>query len=256
VGGGSWLAHSSLLSGLWINNQQRYRNLVSSDRLTLNRAFQRASWRTVDVEPAVMHPYPEASFFGYDKVYAAKDLGYHGPWFGYSTMPDQYTMSAFHRTESGPGHQPVMAEITLLSSHAPWTSIPHLIDWNSVGDGSAFNGMDANVDPAQERVNYRSSIEYTLNSLISYVQTYGDDNLVMVFLGDHEPASSITGDMSADREVPITIVAKDPAVLSKISSWGWTDGLMPAPQAPVWRMDAFRDRFLTAFGSQQTSQAH
>jgi hypothetical protein len=24
--------------------------------------------------------------------------------------------------------------------------------------------------------------------------------------------------------------------------------LLPSPQAPVWRMDAFRDRFLTAFG--------
>ena len=31
---------------------------------------------------------------------------------------------------------------------------------------------------------------------------------------------------------------------------GWEDGLRPGPQAPVWSMDAFRDRFLSAFGSQ------
>jgi hypothetical protein len=48
--------------------------------------------------------------------------------------------------------------------------------------------------------------------------------------------------------VPVTIVAKDPAVLDRISGWGWQHGLNPGPQAPVWRMDAFRDRFLTAFG--------
>ena len=24
--------------------------------------------------------------------------------------------------------------------------------------------------------------------------------------------------------------------------------MLPGPDAPVWRMDAFRDRFLTAFG--------
>jgi hypothetical protein len=44
AGGGSWLAHSTLLSGLWINNQQRYNSLVSSDRLTLSKAFQGAGW--------------------------------------------------------------------------------------------------------------------------------------------------------------------------------------------------------------------
>ena len=52
VGGGSWLAHATLLSGLWVDNQQRYRSLVGGDRLTLNRAFQRAGWRTVAVRSA------------------------------------------------------------------------------------------------------------------------------------------------------------------------------------------------------------
>ena len=54
---------------------------------------------------------------------------------------------------------------------------------------------------------------------------------------------------STNRDVPITIVAHDQAVLDKVSSWGWTPGLKPGPQAPVWPMSAFRDRFLTAFGS-------
>jgi hypothetical protein len=37
-------------------------------------------------------------------------------------------------------------------------------------------------------------------------------------------------------------------VLDKAASWGWQDGLKPDPQAPVWQMDSFRDRFLTTFG--------
>jgi hypothetical protein len=48
--------------------------------------------------------------------------------------------------------------------------------------------------------------------------------------------------------VPISVIAHDPAVLDKISGWGWQDGLRPSRQAPVWRMSAFRDRFLSAFG--------
>jgi len=44
------------------------------------------------------------------------------------------------------------------------------------------------------------------------------------------------------------MVAHDPAVLDRISGWGWQKGLRPGPKAPVWRMNTFRDRFLTAYG--------
>ncbi len=54
-GGNSWLAHSTLLSGLQIDNQQRYRSLVTTDRLTLTKAFSRAGFRTVGVEPGVTY---------------------------------------------------------------------------------------------------------------------------------------------------------------------------------------------------------
>jgi len=79
------------------------------------------------------------------------------------------------------------------------------------------------------------------------VQQYGNDNTVLVLLGDHQPLPIVTGD-SPNRDVPITIIARDRAVLDRMSGWGWQDGLKPGPQAPVWRMDSFRDRFLTAFG--------
>ncbi len=35
---------------------------------------------------------------------------------------------------------------------------------------------------------------------------------------------------------------------------GLAGGLRPGPQAPVWPMSAFRDRFLTAFGSRPASR--
>ena len=71
---------------------------------------------------------------------------------------------------------------------------------------------------------------------------------MLVLLGDHQPAPIVSGP-DATHDVPITILARDPAVMDRISSWGWDDGMLPGPDAPVWRMDAFRDRFLTAFGS-------
>ena len=257
AGGGSWLAHATFFSGQWIDTIQRHRTLVSTDRLTLTSAFQRANWRTVSVMPNTGGAWPEAKFYGYDKVYEFENLGYHGPKFGWATMPDQYTLSTFDRTEMArPGRGPLMGELVLVSSHMPWTPLPRMINWGDVGDGSVYRPMAEEGesegvvwrDRAKVRTQYERSIAYSLNSLISYVETHGNDNLVLVFLGDHQPAPIVTGE-GASRDVPITIVARDRAVLDRISGWGWQDGLKPAPDAPVWRMDAFRDRFLTAFGS-------
>lgn len=255
AGGGSWLAHSTLYSGLWINNEARYRSLVKSDRLTLNHAFQRADWRSVGVMPGLTGYWPEGTYFGYDKIYDARNLGFRGPKYQWSSIPDQYILSKLQRSElTKPGHKPVVAEVETTSSHAPWTYVPKLTDWNTVGDGQTTAGPRPDFsqhDADWTRAQYNRTIEYSLNTMISYVETYGDDNLVLVFLGDHQPISLVAGN-DATHNVPITIVSRDKNVLNRISGWGWKDGLKPDPNGPIWRMDAFRDRFLTAFGSQPT----
>jgi hypothetical protein len=86
-----------------------------------------------------------------------------------------------------------------------------------------------------------------MTTVVSWLERYGDENTVMVLLGDHQPSSLIVGD-GASRDVPITLLAKDRAVMAKADSWGWTDGITPDPKAPVWPMDQFRDRFMTTFG--------
>jgi hypothetical protein len=259
AGGGSWLAHATFGSGLWIANQNRDHSLTSSDRLTLTSAFHRANWDTVAVMPGTISAWPEANFYGIDRTYARDDLGYKGLNFSWSPMPDQYTLQQFQQREYGkPGRPPMMAELVLTSSHIPWTPVPKMLDWNAIGDGSGYDGLVKATDgpdvvwqdPNRVRAGYRDAVAYSLNSLISWVKTYGDKNLVMVFLGDHQPAPIITGE-SASRDVPVTIVAHDPAVLDRVADWGWSDGLRPAATAPVWRMDSFRDKFLAAFDNQE-----
>jgi phosphatidylglycerophosphate synthase len=259
-GGASWLAHSTLQSGVWVNRQWRYDQLVASDRLTLSQAFKRAGWRTVDDVPANNRDWPQRSFYGYDKVYDQRNLGYLGPTFAYAPMPDQYVLLALQRLELAKhDRRPLFAEVDMVSSHAPWTRIPGLIDWDEVGNGSVFNSMPVDQvatatlwgDHDRVRGAYGRSIEYSLNALYSFVQHYGDDDLVLVVLGDHQPSTIVTGlHPELSHDVPISVIAHDPAVLDKIAAWGWEDGLRPSPQAPVWPMSAFRDRFLTAFGTQ------
>jgi phosphatidylglycerophosphate synthase len=257
-GGLSWLAHSTLQSGVVVDGQRRYDQLVRADRLTLTRAFKRAGWRAVGAMPANRRAWPEGfTFYHYDEIYDRRNLGYRGPDFGLPPMPDQYTLLALQRRELARRHRPpLFAEVDLISSHAPWTRIPRLISWEDVGDGSIFARIPAEEsteaalfgDAERARAAYGHSIEYVLTTLFSFVQRYGDDELVLVVLGDHQPATLVTG-QGAGHDVPISVIARDPEVMDRIAGWGWQDGMSPSPQAPVWPMAAFRDRFLTAFGS-------
>ncbi|MGH8960913.1 MAG: hypothetical protein ACRDWT_06865 [Jatrophihabitantaceae bacterium] len=263
-GGISWLAHSTLQSGLWVDNQQRYNQLVASNRYTLSDAFKRAGWRTVSDIPSDNRAWPQGtSFYHYDKLYNSLNVGYEGPKFSYAPVPDQYTLSTFQKLELDKANRaPIMTEIDLVSSHTPWTPLPHMVGWNQLGDGSIYDGMpEQGQSPSvvwrhasQVRTLYGQSIQYSLSALISFVQTYHDKNLVLVVLGDHQPATVVSGS-GAGHDVPISIISHDPSVLNRISSWGWQDGLLPSPDAPVWPMDSFRDRFLHAYGTHPPTPA-
>ncbi|MGH2896783.1 MAG: sulfatase, partial [Solirubrobacteraceae bacterium] len=255
-GGISWLAHSTLQSGVWVNSQRRYNDLMTTNRFTLSDAFKQAGWRTVDDVPSNDYSWPDGtSFYHYDKLYDRRNVGYHGPTFTYASMPDQYTYAALQRLELSKTHRPLFAEIDTVSSHMPWNRIPKQIPWSAVGSGSIYNQapMDHETgafwsNPPRVQAAYGRSIVYSLNTLYSWVKRLNDKNLVMIVVGDHQPLPIVSGH-HANHDVPISIIAHDPSVLKQIGSWGWNPGLAPKANAPVWPMSAFRNNFLSAFDS-------
>ena len=257
VGAGSWLAHGTMQSGVWIDTEQRYSQLLGSRRLSLTGAFEKAGWRTALVTPANTLDWPEgAAYYGFDKMYDSRNVGYEGPKFGYASMPDQYTLEHFRRTElARSDRRPVFAELDLVSSHYRWGKLPDLIDWKDVGDGSVFRPMaergssiDGRRDPQTSARLYGDSIEYTWRTIISFLTTYPDRDRVVIVAGDHQPHAFVGG-VGANRDAPVTVIAQDADVIQRISDWDWQPGLRPKPDAPVWRMDAFRNRFFTAYGT-------
>lgn len=254
-GGSSWLAHASFQSGLWINSGQRYRQLTASDRITLTSTFHDAGWQTVAMEPGNTTTWPEKHFYKYETVYDSRNIGYRGPTFGWSRIPDQFTLATFQKNVYAARQRPLMAELTLTSSHNPWAPLPEMLDWDQLGDGTVYQpiaergGTRATLwkDRAKTKVEYAKSVAYSVDTLVSWATKYADKDLVMVIFGDHQPIPMVSGE-GASHDVPVTIVAHDPAVLDRIAGWGWTDGLKPAAKAPVWRMDQFRDHFFTAYG--------
>jgi phosphatidylglycerophosphate synthase len=256
-GGVSWLAHSTVQSGLWVNSQQRYNELLASQRFTLSDAFDKAGWHTVADDPSDNTTWtPGTTFYHYAQTYNRLNVGYRGPSFSYSAMPDQYTLGEFQRLELTPGHKPVMAEIDTTSSHTPWVPLPSMVPWNQVGNGSVFRAQRGSAQEVARvwsntstvRQFYGQSIQYAMTALTSWVTELNDPNLVLILLGDHQPHSTVSGN-TPNNKVPISIITRAPSVLRQMSSWHWQNGLLPSPSAPFEPMDAFRDQFLNTFSS-------
>ncbi|MGN8552977.1 UNVERIFIED_CONTAM: CDP-alcohol phosphatidyltransferase [Microbacterium sp. SLM126] len=253
-GGVSWLAHATLQSGAWVDSPRKYSRLLGGERRTLSGMFGSAGWHTMSVVPSNERPWDAGrDFYGFDTMLDERNMGYRGPHFGYAHMPDQFTWNVFHSRRADIDGS-VMAELDLVSSHTPWTPLPQLVPWSQLGDGRVFARQAASGSSASEvwgdrervRELYGESVAYTLGATFSYLETFDQPDLVLVLVGDHQPWQIVSGE-DADHDVPITIIAQDPAVFDAIASWGWEKGVHPSPAAPVWRMDAFRDRFVDAF---------
>ncbi|MFL0692508.1 MAG: sulfatase [Agrobacterium tumefaciens] len=256
VGGLSWLAHGTLLSGLWVDSQARYDRLMISQQPSLNRLFAEAGWKSIAAMPAITMDWPEAAYYGYRQILAAADLDYQGKPFNWVTMPDQYTLSAFERLGRAPARaagERVMAEVALISSHAPWTPVARLIDWDDVGDGSIFNAQAESgdpprvvwADPERVRAQYIQTIDYSLETLGSYMARFSEDT-VFVILGDHQPAAIITGP-NASRAVPIHVVSADRELVARFEREGFLTGMLPETQTREWPMNEMRQVLIDLF---------
>jgi len=220
-GGQSWLAHTTLLSGQWIDTQLDYEIFLASDYPTLIDDLGATGHDTVAVMPAITRDWPEGRAFGYNRIYESTTMDYRGPALNWVTMPDQYTWSWFQRRVRDRTEKPVFAELALISSHAPWVPVlPVLDDWDNIGDGEAFNRWKGAgeapaslwQDPERVREHYARSVDYALNVATEYAKRHVDGETLLVLTGDHQAAPLITGS-DASRDVIVHVISADPDLL-------------------------------------------
>lgn len=250
-GGQSWLAHATLASGLRIGDAGRNVALLSGPRRTLWQVARAAGWRTAAVSPAITMPWPEGARLGFEVLLDRDAMGYRGPPFNWITMPDQFTLARF-RDRLPPDPRPLAAQITLISSHAPWVPVPVPLPWDRIGDGEVFGPMSTAGDPPEVvwqdpdriRAQYRDAVGYSLTVALDWAARAGDPAPLVLILGDHPAAGFVS--QTGGPDVPAHLIGP-PDVLALTDAWGWSRGLVPDPTTPDWPMEAFRDRFLQAF---------
>jgi hypothetical protein len=252
MGGQSWYAHGTFISGLWLENQLRWDLLLASEHRTLVDDFSAAGYRTAVLMPAITTAWPEAERLRFDDVYTSQNIPYAGPPLYWVTMPDQYTW-AFLGKVLKESAKPLFVEAGMLSSHAPWTPVLPLVDWDALGDGSIFEPFRQNGYPPEEtwwdvdvlRDGYARSLAYSLEAMAGFAEHYLGDSTLLIVLGDHQAAPWVTGDDAPN--VPVHVLARDPALLAPFQQLGFATGGVPDEASSPHRMDEMREWLVRAF---------
>ena len=259
-GGISWLAHSTLQTGVWIDSQRRYDQLID------------------DGPP---HPQPgvQARRVAVRRRHAGEQAGVEGGLdllpLRQGLRPPQHRLprpdaSACRRCptstrcwpcsgSSSPNATGRRSSPRSTSSRATrrGRASRELIAWDEVGDGSIFGRLPAAGAHGGRALQRRRPDARRLRAVDRVLAAHARSRSCGATATTTSCSSSwatISPRRSSparapSHDVPISVIAHDPKVMDRIAGWGWQDGLRPSPQAPVWPMDAFRDRFLTAFGS-------
>ncbi len=260
----SWLAEATLFSGNVIDRQSRFENLIETGVFSLpDFLAEEAQYYNMKAKPGAVHgDWPEGyDVFGFDEMLIAynDDFGYRGPWFSFVPVPDQFAIQALHdrireRKDDGTlEDRPLFAYYQLVSSHIPFNHIPeYLSDWSRLGDGSIYFETDNLVfdndyfSGTEYVEGFIASIEYVLTVLTEYVTRFipEDRESLIVFFGDHQPGSVVSG-RGASRSVPVHIISRNDAIVSRfIDELSYVPGMIPDQPHPHPHMADFYPDFV------------
>jgi len=260
-GGGSWLAHSSLMSGIDVNDPDRYGLLLTQKRPTLASFFAQHGYRVVADMPGIRQRWPEGSFYRFDALYDAPTLNYQGPEFGWWRIPDQFSLAVLDAREIQPQpRKPLFVLFPTINTHMPWRPIPPLqSDWPRILTRTPFDTPDVEHSlketPAWTDLgaSYADSFVYSFHLLTSYLLARADHDFVLILIGDHQPAATVSGE-NASWDVPVHVITRSPEILASLKDSGFVDGATPAPR-PISRMNALSQTLLDAFSGSGSASA-
>ena len=252
-GGGSWLAHATLASGVRVDDPVLYSQLLGSGRKLMPGYFKDAGWRAVDIMPGTKTPAPEARAWGFDREVYAAELGYHGPSFGWFAIPDQFTLERTTKIRKALGFDtPVFTQIVLVSSHIPFSPVPpYLSDWRDAGAFATVPTADWEeiFRPPEWTVlapGYLKSLKYEFAVLGDWLGKRLPGNGLVILLGDHQPPAVVGGELQ-QWTVPVHVLSRDPDLIAPFLAAGYVAGLVPPRASQPKGMESFLSSFLAAF---------
>ncbi len=276
AGGYSWLAEATLLTGQWIDSQEKFLQLYDLRPPSLPRMLHEGGYYTFTARPGTVHgSWPEGwELYRFEEAIVAHDgdFGYVGPWFSYVPVTDQYAIWSAHRRIrelTAPGgaaeSRPLLAHYQLVSSHTPFNRIPPVIrPWEDLGDGEVYNERSDEIElfdntwtgGTELEEGYVASIAYVFTVLTDYVGSVMDHSRdpIIVVLGDHQPQRPIRSPRAA-LSVPVHVASRDPGVLRLFEERGYEHGMTSDEPPPHPPMSSFFPMFAEITATQRVEDA-
>jgi len=244
-GGRSWLADSTILTGIFIDSQHKYDEIVESKSRNLTHILGDAGYHRVLAAPGTYEADATwRAFYEFDEYLFRYDFGYAGPFISFGAMPDQYLIYRTHKLIAD-SERPLFANYVLVSSHVPFDQLPQYVDdWDALEDGSIFNELELRkfdnnwLSGGEYPEGYVASIGYTLTAITKFVTEVVADGSLFIIIGDHQPRIPIS-EADSTFSVPIHVIARDQALVADFSHFGLTPGFRPAQEPPHAGMDSF-----------------
>jgi hypothetical protein len=255
IGGGSDLAHVSLLAGIDLSDPRRHDLLLTTTRPTLISVFRSHGYETFGFYPSVSWDWPERAWYGYDQYVEGRPLDYRGPTFdNWWKIPDQFSFARFEQLYPRDARTPPrFVFAATISTHVPFIRVPpYQPDWQRVLGAQPFDEADVTremarpVDWIDMMPVYVRLVDYTYSWIGGYLRQPRPRDTVYLLVGDHQPTTNVSGE-GVSWDVPVHVISSDSQLLQRFVAQGFTAGLEP-PRASIGGMHELTAMMLVAFG--------
>jgi hypothetical protein len=225
----------AFLSGIDTRDPTRHDILLTTRRPTLVSHFKARGFETYGFYPGLFWEWHESAFFGFDHLVDGPSLNYPGPQIGYWKIPDQYAVARFLELYPVSANtKPRFEFFSSSSSHFPFHPVPpYQPDWKKVLTAEPFDPslvqrlQASNTDWLNMVPAYAGMVRYNFQWLRGYFEQKQGRDFVMMVLGDHQPASNISGE-GAPWDVPVHVIASRPELIERFLAVGFTPGFQAA----------------------------
>ncbi|MFP4376499.1 MAG: hypothetical protein ACLFP4_05600 [Spirochaetales bacterium] len=253
-GGRSWLADATMLSGVFLDSQHEFEQMMGSGRANLTKELGEAGYHRVLAAPGTTRARGDwRRFHEFDQYLISGDFSYEGPPISFGNIPDQYLI---HRANelAAPEASPLFLMYMLVSTHVPMNRIPpYVSEASDLGNGAIFHELPVRtfrnnwVFGAEYPEGYTTGIDYTLRSVVDFL-TQVDDSPLAVIIGDHQPRIPVS-ESDATFSVPVHVLSRDVSVVAPFAAYGFREGFVPDAQLAAHagehrRMDELRRMIL------------
>ncbi len=251
IGGRSWLAFTSAMTGLWLDSHLAYDRLLDYKGIYphLVTFFSKHGYHTARIstmkatgEIDSLIPLERINgFFGFETWLRWGDIPYKGyPYNPFGGIPDQYSLEYCYEQVARPDPRPDFLFFITTNSHAPWYLPPPLPDdWRLLDTvRHSPNGAWWALPKGMMR-RYRLAVEYQLGMLAAFAERHLDEEDLLIVVGDHQPPGiDHTYHIVDAHATPLHVFTRNRQLVQRLVQQGFLPGLnRGAHQAPLWRHD-------------------